>query len=109
MMLFAPRLFIDRVRPSDADALVAIHGEAFARPWSADDFVLAPGSQLLLYTDGVSEARNADGAFYDPAARLRGRCFPSPGALLDGLLTDVERHTDGRTSDDMALLAVARG
>lgn len=78
-------------------------------PWSADDFVLAPGSQLLLYTDGVSEARNADGAFYDPAARLGGRCFPSPGALLDGLLMDVERHTDGRTFDDMALLAVARG
>ena len=48
-------------------------------------------------------------AFYDPAASLGGRCFPSPGALLDGLLMDVERHTDGRTFDDMALLAVARG
>lgn len=76
---------------------------------SADDFVLAPGSQLLLYTDGVSEARGADGVFYDPAARLAERCFPDPGALLDGLLTDIERHTDGRTFDDMALLAVARG
>ena len=37
-MLFAPRVFIDQVRPRDAEALVAIHGEAFARPWSADDF-----------------------------------------------------------------------
>jgi ribosomal-protein-alanine N-acetyltransferase len=38
MMHFAPRLYNDRVPPCDADALVAIHGEAFARPWSADDF-----------------------------------------------------------------------
>jgi ribosomal-protein-alanine N-acetyltransferase len=38
MMLFAARIFIDRVRAGDADELVAVHGEAFARAWSADDF-----------------------------------------------------------------------
>ena len=37
-MFLAPRLFIDQVRRNEAEALVAIHGEAFARPWSADDF-----------------------------------------------------------------------
>ncbi|MBN8993758.1 MAG: ribosomal protein S18-alanine N-acetyltransferase [Rhizobiales bacterium] len=37
-MFLAPRLFIDQVRRSEAETLVAIHGEAFARPWSADDF-----------------------------------------------------------------------
>jgi ribosomal-protein-alanine N-acetyltransferase len=37
-MLFAPRIFVDRVRPDEAETLVAIHGEAFARAWSADDF-----------------------------------------------------------------------
>jgi ribosomal-protein-alanine N-acetyltransferase len=38
MIPLAPRVFIDQVRPDEAEALVAIHGEAFARPWSADDF-----------------------------------------------------------------------
>jgi ribosomal-protein-alanine N-acetyltransferase len=38
MIFFAPRVFIDRVRPDEAEDLVAIHGEAFARPWNADDF-----------------------------------------------------------------------
>ncbi|MDQ1046764.1 SpoIIE family protein phosphatase [Streptomyces sp. V4I2] len=30
---------------------------------------------LLLHTDGLSEARNARGEFYDPEARLAGCTF----------------------------------
>ncbi|GAA3266779.1 membrane protein [Streptomyces lavendulae subsp. lavendulae] len=67
-----------------------------------------PGSTLLLYTDGVTEARDAAGVFYDPAARLRGRVFPGPGEVLGALSSDVRRHTGGGTTDDMALLAVGR-
>lgn len=67
-----------------------------------------PGSTLLLYTDGVTEARDAAGVFYDPAARLRGRVFPGPGEVLGALSSDVRRHTGGDTTDDMALLAVGR-
>lgn len=66
------------------------------------------GSTLLLYTDGLSEARDRDGVFYDPAARLRGRVFPGPDELLDALGSDVRRHTGGGAADDMALLALGR-
>ncbi|WP_371677485.1 PP2C family protein-serine/threonine phosphatase [Streptomyces sp. NBC_01276] len=66
------------------------------------------GGTLLLYTDGVTEARDAAGVFYDPAARLRGRVFPGPGEVLGALSSDVRRHTGGGTTDDMALLAVGR-
>lgn len=76
---------------------------------SARDAPLARGTLLLIHTDGVTEARNAEGVFYDPLVRLDGCCFPDPDSLLDGLLDDVERHTGGRASDDMALLAVGRG
>ncbi|GAA0491089.1 PP2C family protein-serine/threonine phosphatase [Streptomyces sp. NPDC046215] len=68
-----------------------------------------PGTTLLLYTDGLTEARNRDGAFYDPVSRLTGRDFPGPDALLDALLADVGHHTGGRITDDMALLAVTHG
>lgn len=66
------------------------------------------GSTLLLFTDGLSEARDASGTFYDPAARLRGRVFPGPGEVLAALSSDVRRHTGGGMTDDMALLAVER-
>ncbi|MCS0638894.1 serine/threonine-protein phosphatase [Streptomyces sp. LP05-1] len=67
-----------------------------------------PGATLLLYTDGLSEARDARGDFYDPVDRLAGRSFTGPEALLDALVADVRRHTGGGTTDDLALLAVGR-
>ncbi|MEX2982345.1 PP2C family protein-serine/threonine phosphatase [Streptomyces sp. C36] len=86
---------------------------ALAEPGTGEDRVHAvpfpPGTTLLLYTDGLTEARDGEGVFYDPVARLSGRDLPDPDALLDTLLHDVDRHTDGRITDDMALLAVTRG
>ncbi|WP_240677376.1 PP2C family protein-serine/threonine phosphatase [Actinacidiphila soli] len=67
-----------------------------------------PGSTLLVFTDGVTEARDARGRFYDPEVALAGRVFSGPDALLDALITDVEHHTGGMTVDDMAVLALTR-
>jgi ribosomal-protein-alanine N-acetyltransferase len=39
MILGRPRIFIDDIKPGEADALVELHADAFARAWSADDFV----------------------------------------------------------------------
>ncbi|MFF7265916.1 PP2C family protein-serine/threonine phosphatase [Streptomyces sp. NPDC008159] len=75
-------------------------------PDRAEEVAFPAGATLLFYTDGLSEARNADGVFYDPAARLRGRTFPAPRALLTTLSEEVREHTGGGTTDDMALLAV---
>ncbi|WP_408056410.1 PP2C family protein-serine/threonine phosphatase [Streptomyces mesophilus] len=69
---------------------------------------LPAGAMLLFYTDGLSEARSAEGVFYDPAARLEGRMFPGPDALLSALVDEVREHTGGGATDDMALLAIAR-
>ncbi|MFD9544289.1 PP2C family protein-serine/threonine phosphatase [Streptomyces sp. NPDC060022] len=77
-------------------------------PDRSDEWELPAGSTLLVFTDGLSEARDADGVFYDPAARLRGRIFPGPEELLSALTDDVRLHTGGRSTDDMALLAVGR-
>ncbi|MFF9013022.1 PP2C family protein-serine/threonine phosphatase [Streptomyces sp. NPDC014870] len=83
-------------------------GELAAWPDRADEAAYPPGATLLLYTDGLSEARDASGAFYEPAERLAGRIFPGPEELLDALVDDVRRYTGGGSTDDMALLAVSR-
>ncbi|WP_416237579.1 PP2C family protein-serine/threonine phosphatase [Streptomyces sp. NBC_00162] len=77
-------------------------------PDRAEEWAFPAGTTLLLYTDGLTEARDRAGAFYDPADRLRGRVFPGPEALLGALSSDVRRHTGGGATDDMALLAVGR-
>ncbi|WP_327654696.1 PP2C family protein-serine/threonine phosphatase [Streptomyces sp. NBC_00483] len=67
-----------------------------------------PGSTLLLVTDGVTEARDRRGVFYDPATALRGRTFTGPAELLREVRSDVVRHTRGHQEDDAAMLAVTR-
>ncbi|MCL7430055.1 PP2C family protein-serine/threonine phosphatase [Streptomyces sp. YS415] len=77
-------------------------------PDRVDEAPFPPGTTLLLHTDGLSEARNAQGVFFDPERRLDGRVFRDPGALIRALAEEVRVHCGGGMADDMALLAVRR-
>ncbi|MEU0572562.1 PP2C family protein-serine/threonine phosphatase [Nonomuraea sp. NPDC005983] len=67
------------------------------------------GATLLLVTDGVTEARGRCGTFYEPVSRLGGRGpFRQPDEVVEVLIRDVERWTDGPRDDDMAILAITR-
>ncbi|MFC0598521.1 PP2C family protein-serine/threonine phosphatase [Streptomyces palmae] len=83
-------------------------GELGCWPERVDELALPQGAMLLLFTDGVTDARDPDGVFYDPAERLRGCLFRGPDVLLDALIDDVAQHTRGAAADDMALLAIHR-
>ncbi|ACY99253.1 MULTISPECIES: PP2C family protein-serine/threonine phosphatase [Thermomonospora] len=79
--------------------------------WCAGEpLPLRPGDRLLLYTDGVSEARDGEGMCYPLARRVeelaRGQEGHCPGRLLTALERDLRRHTGGRPADDAALLLV---
>ncbi|NEB62311.1 serine/threonine-protein phosphatase [Streptomyces diastaticus] len=94
--------------PARESALPLGMGELGVWPDRAEEADFPSGATLLLYTDGLTEARDAAGEFYDPQARLAGRAFRDPAALLDALAEDVRRHSGGGMADDMALLAVRR-
>lgn len=68
-------------------------GELGSLPDRAQEAEFPKGATLLLHTDGLSEARDERGRFYDPAAFLTGRTFPAPGALLTALADEVRRHS----------------
>jgi serine phosphatase RsbU (regulator of sigma subunit) len=69
---------------------------------------IGPGQTLLLYTDGVPEARHGDELLGEDG--LRRLCHPAPKLSLDGLLDHIERgalaHAGGSLRDDLALLAL---
>ncbi|MDI3420301.1 PP2C family protein-serine/threonine phosphatase [Streptomyces luteolus] len=70
---------------------------------------IRPGEVLLLHTDGVEDARDADGRFFPLHRTLTEAASartPDPDELVDSLRGALLRHTGGRYGDDMALLAL---
>lgn len=74
---------------------------------------LSPGGGVLLFTDGLPEARTArrmprhelfgEEAARDALIRLRGA---SPQEIVTGLRTAAVRHAEGTPADDLCLVAV---
>ncbi|WP_406210708.1 serine/threonine-protein phosphatase [Streptomyces sp. NBC_01017] len=75
---------------------------------SEEQFAFEHGDIVLLYTDGVIEARNREGAFYPLAERVDGKADTSPDALLAHLCRDLMRHVGGHLGDDAAMVAIER-
>ncbi|GAA2131469.1 PP2C family protein-serine/threonine phosphatase [Kitasatospora kazusensis] len=63
-----------------------------------------PGDRVLLFTDGVIEARDHRGVFYPLAERLPHCATGGPVEVLRRLHDDVVRHVGRSLSDDAAML-----
>lgn len=88
--------------PSPPLNLAALIGDRY---W-VDIVTFAPGEQLLLYTDGVSETRDHMGRFFPLSDWMRRQDPEHPRELLDQLHRDLLRHSGGRLDDDIAALAL---
>ncbi|WP_406442390.1 serine/threonine-protein phosphatase [Streptomyces sp. NBC_00631] len=87
--------------PSYALPLGLAHGGEGPKPYRVD---FGPGEQLLLYTDGVTEARDATGSFYPLGDRADLLKEPDADRALEVLREDLVRHADGPLHDDAAML-----
>nr|WP_247195652.1 PP2C family protein-serine/threonine phosphatase [Streptomyces sp. GESEQ-35] len=68
----------------------------------------ADGDQLLLYTDGVTEARDRGRAFYPLAEGLERHVSHEPAQTLSALQDELLAHVGGRLHDDAALLLIRK-
>jgi hypothetical protein len=68
----------------------------------------ADGDQLLLYTDGVTEARNHHREFYPLIERVARHLSDEPTRTLAALHDELLAHVGGRLHDDAALLLLRK-
>ncbi|MGH8869480.1 MAG: PP2C family protein-serine/threonine phosphatase [Actinomycetes bacterium] len=63
-----------------------------------------PGTRVLLYTDGLVEARDAHGRFFRLDEGVRGLRAGDLEEVLDDLVGRLLAHAGSRLADDLALL-----
>jgi phosphoserine phosphatase RsbU/P len=77
--------------------------------WDLVRFALAPGDTVLLYSDGLADARTADGEPFGDGriARVLARGDGEPAALVAEMMREVEVFTaGGEPYDDITLVAL---
>lgn len=79
-------------------------------PYRTGEVQLEPGSRLLLYTDGVTEAENDSIDMLGEErlmARLQAVADATSAGLVDAVFAEVEEFADGAPqSDDITILAI---
>ena len=94
-----------------ANPALGVTEEAELQALPTDYVTLAPGDAILIFTDGLSESRNAAGEFYEDArldeAMAELRDLPGE-QLLQALIADAAVFAGHEPSDDVALVLVRR-
>ncbi|WP_229375352.1 PP2C family protein-serine/threonine phosphatase [Streptomyces spirodelae] len=83
-------------------------GDLAPSDYRTDTFPLGDNDLLLLYTDGVVEARDAAGVFYPLVERLTAWAGDDAETLVRRLKHDLLAHSGGSLGDDAAIVALQR-
>lgn len=100
-----------RIGPETIDFLVSLDKSlplGLGPDLVVEKYPLGEGERLLLYTDGLVEARSPSGRFFplgDESEILRDRALQP---AVDGLLERVVHHVGGRLNDDLAVVLAER-
>ena len=77
-------------------------------PVSSTFVVFEPGESLVLYTDGITEARDRSDEFFPLAEVLAGMCVSEPAQITAVVRERLMAHTRGELHDDAAVLVLRR-
>ena len=102
----SPILLDSSDEPRDLGEPSFLVGAVEASTYRDNRFRLRPGATVLLYTDGVTEARSGNDFYGEERLRqLLQHNVESPEALVGRILDDVLEFQDDLAKDDVALIA----
>ena len=71
---------------------------------------LAPGDQIIFFTDGITEAMDATHQLFglERLDQVLGDCSQDAGELINSVTTAVEQFTGGLPADDDRTLLIGK-
>jgi serine phosphatase RsbU (regulator of sigma subunit) len=103
-----PPLLVDGesvVEVAGADPVLGAFDDA---EWSIVRCEVEAGQQLVVVTDGITEAQGAEGRFGEPRLHDHLRGATNPALAVQRLERALHSFTEGSLEDDVAMLAIAR-
>ncbi|HEX6228106.1 MAG TPA: SpoIIE family protein phosphatase [Solirubrobacterales bacterium] len=93
------------VEATEAGPLLGAFADA---GWSIAAVTVEPGQQLVIVTDGVTEAHGGDDRFGEARLHSVLRGARGPGQVVQRLESALSSFTGGTLDDDVAILAISR-
>jgi serine phosphatase RsbU (regulator of sigma subunit) len=103
-----PPLLVDGNAVRETVAPGPLLGAFADAEWRLERSAVEPGQQLVVITDGITEASGAEGRFGEQRLHSELAGATSPAAAVQRLEGALHAFTAGQLTDDAAMLALAR-
>lgn len=102
-----PPLLVDGDTVTEIASPAPVLGAFTDEPWSLESTQVAPGQQLVVVTDGVTDVVGEQGRFGEERLRARLRGVSGPALAAQQIEGALYEFAGGRLEDDAAILAIA--
>jgi serine phosphatase RsbU (regulator of sigma subunit)/ketosteroid isomerase-like protein len=101
-----PPLLVDGGSVSEAASPAPVLGAFSDEQWKVEAAAVAPGQQLVVITDGITEAMGEEGRFGEERLRTELAGISSPALAAQQLEVALHEFTGGEMEDDAAIIAI---
>lgn len=102
-----PPLLVDGEAVKEAAGAGPVLGAFVDSAWTIERVRLRPGQQVVIVTDGITEATGPEGRFGEGRLHMELAGALSPVLAVQRLEAALHSFTEGRLDDDVAILALA--
>lgn len=103
-----PPLLVDGESVSELAEADPVLGAFPDAEWKISRVEVGLGQQVVIVTDGITEAQGTEGRFGEMRLRTHLSGATNPALAVQRLESSLHAFTEGRLEDDVALLAIAR-
>ncbi|MDQ3726071.1 MAG: serine/threonine-protein phosphatase, partial [Actinomycetota bacterium] len=101
-----PPLLVDGDSVREASSPAPVLGAFADEDWRIEETAVAHGQQLVVITDGITEAPGKDGRFGEERLRATLAGVPSPALASQQIEGALHEFTGGAMEDDAAIIAI---